>query len=297
MENDIKPARIANSIMQDTRYQGHYVLVEGAQDIKIFKSFFLHGIATLKVMHGKHNMRDVYEMLLQRGFDKMIGIRDADFLRIPNNEKFSPNYEWYIFPTDFHDAEGMVLNSPALMDFIFSVSSEEKVKSFESKRGSIIDLAYNLVYPLACLRLANKKNDLGLSFKPKEKDGNRLKFKKFICEKSISYLGDDIMINTVWEYSQNRGRDIPTREVMKESMNEIISLHIDLKEMANGHDLAEALFIICKKGLGSQSKLLVDAGCIEDLLFLAYESSYFKGSGLFEKISGWENENGLRLTI
>lgn len=297
MEQDIKPARIANSIMQDTRFNGHYVLVEGAQDIKIFKSFFLGDLAALKVTHGKHNMREVYDILLQRGFDKMIGIRDADFLRIPNNDKFSVDYALHIFPTDYHDAEGMVFNSPALIDFIESVTSPEKLNAFEAKNGPIVDLAYNLVYPLACLRLANKKNDLGLSFKPKEKDGNRLKFKKFICEKNIKYLGDDLLVNTVWEFSQNRGRDIPSRDEIKRFMNEIIYLNNDIKEMANGHDLAEALFIICKKGLGSQSKLLVDAGCIEDLLFLAYEANYFKVTGLFERINEWENKSGLRLVI
>lgn len=297
MERDITPARIANAILQDSRYQGHYILVEGAQDIKIFKSFFMKERANLKVMHGKKNLHDVYVLLQDRGFDRMFGIRDADFLRLPDNEKFNVDYDKPIFPTDFHDAEGMVVNSPALMDFISNISNDEKIKNFEEIHGNLVDLAYSLAYPLACLRLSSKRDQLGLSFKPKDREGNRLKFKKFICEKEIKYLGDEALINTVWEYSKSKGDNVANKEDIRKSFDIVRSSNYDVCEMVNGHDLAEIIFIICKKGLRSHSKLLVDADCIEDLLFLAYESLYFKKSNLFTKIDEWQRNKEITLTL
>ncbi|WP_210494389.1 DUF4435 domain-containing protein [Pantoea ananatis] len=297
MERDITPARLANAIMQNSRYNGHYILVEGEQDVKVFKSFFVREHVILKVMHGKNNLREVYETLIKRGFNKIFGIRDADFLRLPGNDKFIMDYCEPIFPTDYHDAEGMVVNSPAFMDFIRSIASDEKIDTFELKHGKIIDLIYELAYPLACLRLSNKINDLGLAFKPKDREGNRLKFWKFICDREINYKGDDALINTVWEYSRNRGPNVASKEDIKECLIEIKALNYDAREIANGHDLAEILLLICKKGLKSQSKLLVDAGCIEDSLFLAYERSYFKKTSLFKKIDSWQLKESLTLMV
>ncbi|MBU9823702.1 DUF4435 domain-containing protein [Rahnella perminowiae] len=297
MERDIKPERIANAIMMDERYEGYYVLVEGEQDIKIFRPFFDGNISRLKVMHGKYNMRSVYEILTGWGFERAIGIRDADFLRIPNNPKYSVTYNLPIFPTDYHDAEGMVTNSPAVMRFLGTITNDEKIKNFEGSYGDIVSLAYELSYPLACLRLANKRFGLGLSFKPKEKEGRKLKIWKFVCEKTIKYLGHECLINTVWEYSKNRGVEPASKPEISRCLDLIIGENHDVREMVNGHDIAEVLFILCKKGLKSQNKALVDADCVEDMMFLAYENTYFRKSNLFNLISAWENSTGCRLTL
>ena len=39
MENHITPARIANSIEQDTSFGGTYLMLEGIKDLKLFKKF------------------------------------------------------------------------------------------------------------------------------------------------------------------------------------------------------------------------------------------------------------------
>lgn len=297
MENHITPSRMANALMQDSSFNGHYVLVEGEQDLKLFKKFFSPSAAKLKVTHGKYKMREVYEILTARAFDRKIGIRDADFLRLKNNDRFDENYSLDIFPTDYHDAEGMVVNSQAPINFLETISNENKIKNFEESKGSIYTLVYNLSYPLACLRLANKVFRLGLSFKPKEKDGNTIKFKKFICEKKIEYLGDELMINTVLEYSKNRGAELSSREIILEKLEEIKKENHEIKEIVNGHDIAEILFIISKKGLNSQHRLLMNAACIEDMIFLSYSNLYFQETNLFGLIKQWEARTQYNITI
>lgn len=290
-------ARMANAIMQDTSFKGYHILVEGVQDVKLFKRLFLENNARLSITHGKHNMRDVYEILTTRNFDKKIGVRDADFLRIKNNGKYNKNFSLAIFPTDYHDAEGMVINSPAMMHFLEVISTKDKINNFEKSNGPIIDLIYNLSYPLACLRLANKRFELGLSFKPKERDGNKIKFKKFICDKKANYLGDESLVNTVHEYSKNRGSQVSAQAYILEKLAEVKAENHSIKEIVNGHDIAEILFIVCKKYLNSQHKALVNADCVEDMMFLAYESSYFKSSNLFSLINTWECGTNCKVTV
>jgi hypothetical protein len=185
MENHITPARIANSIEQDTSFGGTYLMLEGIKDLKLFKKFTCGESIKIKITHGKYKMRHAYEILKSRNFSRMIGIRDADYIRLTGNEKFEPHYNQKIFITDTHDSEGMIVNSDALTDLLSEVAEEDRLNSFIQKHGDVRDLIFNLAYPLACLRLANKRFGLGLSFKPKKIDGPSFKIKKFICDKTM----------------------------------------------------------------------------------------------------------------
>jgi len=289
------PARIANSIQLDRSFLGTYLLLEGKKDIKLFKKLFCEKNTQLKPTFGKHKMREVYTILSERGFNRKVGIRDADYLRLDGNEKYVDSYEHNIFITDYHDSEGMVINSQALNDFIHIISDSEKVKNFERNYGNIKELIYRLCYPLACLRLVNKVDNLGLSFKPANPEGNKLKYRKFISESNFSYLGHEKLINTVVEYSTNRGSVIAKREVIIESLEASIIKNHPVEEVVNGHDLAEILYLVGKKGLNSTSKTLQDASCIEESLCLAYNINYFSSTDLFNKLKEWQITNNMVL--
>lgn len=53
------------------------------------------------------------------------------------------------------------------------------------------------------------------------------------------------------------------------------------RELSNGHDLAEILFIICKKGLKSSNKLIQDTSTVKGMLRLAYGREHFATTCLF----------------
>lgn len=177
MQNHMTPSRIANSIQQDSDFDGFSILVEGETDIKLYGKLTCRSMSKLKVTFGKKKMRDIYNILFERGFVRVVGIRDADFIRLSDN-KYDPDYPSNIFLTDNHDSEGMVIQSQAFDDFLLEVSMEDNLISFQEKYGSTRDYLYGLSYPLACLRFANKKFDLGLAFKPANPEGNSLKYKK-----------------------------------------------------------------------------------------------------------------------
>ncbi|MDA3134906.1 hypothetical protein [Atlantibacter subterraneus] len=291
MQEHITPSRIANSILLDRGFEGINILLEGEKDIKLYGKLVDRNIAKLKVTYGKKKMREVYSILQEQQYDRVIGIRDADFIRLNGNEKFDSNYKLNLFLTDCHDSEGMILNSSAFDDFMLEIVSREKLELFSEKYGDFKELIYSLAYPLSCLRLANKKYNLGLSFKPASVNGNILKFKGFICDKTFTYLGHDKLINSVVEYSKNRGAEISQRSYIKEKLLEIIDCNHAKLEMLNGHDLAEIIYILCKKGLRSNNDSLNDASSVEIMLRLAYSKANFVMTLLYESLHEWQKEN------
>lgn len=293
MQSSITPVRIANAIQQDSNFDGINVLVEGEKDIKLYRKLTCTEFSKIKVTFGKKKMREVYNLLRERGFEKVIGIRDADFIRI--NGKLDAVYSDDIFITDTHDSEGMIIESEAFPNFLIEIAKEEVVDKFLQDKGCLRSFIYNLSKPLACLRLANKKYNLGLSFKPVNPEGNTIKFKKFVCEKSLSYLGHEKLVNTVVEYSKNRGSTISPRAEILDKLEEVISLDLPVDELVNGHDLAEILFIVCKKGLKSSHSDLKNASSVEAMLRLTFGKGDFSKTNLFKSLQAWEEKSDLKI--
>ncbi|MFM5667870.1 DUF4435 domain-containing protein [Aeromonas hydrophila] len=286
MESSITPERIANAILQDKSYNGYHLLVEGKKDIPLYKKLINNECVKLTPTFGKYKMRSAIEILSSRGFDKKFGIRDADFIRVRGN--LNLNYGEKIFITDAHDAESMIINQDCFYDFINVISTEDKIESFVESHGDIRELIYKLSYPIGCLRLANKIHDLGLSFKPERTDGNKPKLKNFISEENFSYIGHDALINTMVNYSINRGKSIADKKTILSKLNEILLLKYSPSDIVNGHDLSEILLLICKKGLKSNHKALVDADCIETLLTLSFNHTNFSKTQLFTSLDDYQ---------
>lgn len=283
--------------MQEDRFEGGaYLLVEGAKDIKVYSRLVNKNAVRIRQTHGKYKQREVYRILIERGFNSMLCVRDADFLRVPGNEKFNPEYAESIFATDGHDSEVMMIGSDALNNLLLITSADEKIKAFEGKHNcDIRSLVFELAKPIGYLRYANKKHNLGLSFKPERPEGNKIKFKKFICEKNFKIFNIDTMINTIYEYSKNRGKEVSSREIILEKFLEVSSLDIPIIELVNGHDISEILSMVITKGLQSDSKLIQDQTSVESSLALAYELRHFHGSNLFMTLQKWSTSNGINI--
>jgi hypothetical protein len=241
------------------------------------------------ITFGKYKMREVYALLTERGISRKVGIRDSDFLRIPGNTKFVENFSDHIFPTDGHDSEIMMLNSGVIKNFLDLISDEEKVASFENKIGcDVTSFLFSMARRLGYLRLTNKRKSLGLSFKPEKPEGNELRIDRFVCDKTWTYLGDEKMINTVVEYSKNRGNVVASREVVAKELKVISNeIYPDL-ELVNGHDVSYILLMVAKSGLRSSSKLLQDADCVEDILASYFDWLKFSSTTLFSMIDRWQ---------
>lgn len=292
MEAYITPERTANAIMQDTRFAGYYLVVEGQKDVKLYGKFVNSEIIRIRPAFGNEKVKRVLQILDERGFENRVGIIDSDFKKIL---KITENLNG-LFITDDHDIEVMIIKTKALENVLNVYCSKTKIKEFEKKRGTTIrEALLSLGKEIGYLKLANKIYDLGLVFKPKNAEGNQIRYNKFTCEKTFNFLGSESMIQTIINYSRNRDTTLKEKNTIEEKFTEVSEQELDLMQLTNGHDLSNFLYILMKKILKSRNKMLTDYRAVEDSLILAYELSYFKETELFNQLTDWANQNGIKL--
>ena len=290
MEQHITPERIANSIMLDRRFRGH-ILVEGAKDLKVYAKFFNREQVKLTQTFGKYKMREAFSILSERNYMSKFAIRDADFLRVSGNAKYDESYQDDIYVTDGHDSEVMMVTVNALEDMLSVAVDVDALESLEERLGqSFRSWLFTLAYQVGCLRLANKRGALGLSFKPATQDGNRIKFKKFICGKNLT-IDLDQMIHIVWEYSKNRGVEVADRQVIKAKYEETYKNNHANLEVINGHDIAEITCILASIGAKCKSQIFQHPDRVEEALALSFDRDKFRRTQLFGKIDSWKERN------
>jgi len=292
MEEDLKPARIANAIMQNSDFHGYYLIVEGTKDYKIYSKFICNEKVLIKEAFGNMKVQEVLRILNERGFDRKIGIIDSDFNRICENEIEIEG----LFLTDDHDIEVAIIKTKALNDVLRIYCTRNKIDGFAKKfSNSICEELFNLGKEVGYLRLANKIYDLGLVFKPKNSEGNQLKFKKFISETTFKYLGDKKLIKTVFDYSNNKSVNVQNKDTINEKLLIIKKKEYPICQLVNGHDLSNALFLLMKKVLNSSKTTLIDNNSVEDSLTLAYDYEDFRKTTLYSQINTWSKEREINI--
>lgn len=290
MEGHITPERIANALMLDSGFLGVHILVEGVKDIRMYKKMFSADNVRLSQTWGKYRQREVSKILRERGFERHAGIRDADFLRIPGNDKFDPNYAEPIFATDFHDAEVMTIELGVLQDVLVVTHDEARLKEFETKHGPLRDVALRSAYCMGCLRLASKREQLGLSFKPEKPEGGKLKYHKFI-DLADGELNVENMINTVWEYSRDRGQVVKPKAELKSAYHRMLEKKYAVLDVVNGHDLSEILSLVSKKMIKCTHRIFSDGDGVEDALAIGFSPKVFAGTNLYAKLDLWQKSS------
>ena len=292
MEEFITPERTANAILQDNNFEGHYLIVEGDKDIKLYGKFINNQNFRIKPAFGNEKVKEVLRILEERGFDKKIGIIDSDFNKILENELDIDG----LFITDDHDIEVMIIKTKALENVIRIFCSEAKIRKFEKANSTTIRTALlNIGKEIGYLKLANKLHNLGLVFKPKTADGNLIKYSNFTCDKTLSFLGDVKLVDTIMNYSRVKSPSMKVKDEIVKTFNEIKAENYDLNQLVNGHDLSNLLYLLMKKALASRNKMLVNNNSVEDSLILSYEYDYFKKTELYSDLRVWADSKGLGL--
>jgi len=292
MENHILAERIANAIMMDNSFKGHYLVVEGQKDYKVFSKFIDHVNIRIKEAFGFEKVKLVLQILTERGFSNKIGIIDADFSRILEIEH---NLEG-LFLTDYHDIEVMIIKTKSLESVLRTFISNTKLQSFEKEKGKTIqELVMELGSEIGFLKLANKVYDLGLVFKPHNPEGNQIDYKDFIDRNSFSYHGKSQLIRTSINYSRNKSSRLKTELEITNALDEIAKQTFEIHDLVNGHDLSNILFLLMKKTLASRNKMLTDFNSVEDCLSLAYDYEDFKETELYKTTKLYADRQSTKL--
>ncbi len=218
MEAYITPDRTANAIMQDSSFTGYYLVVEGIKDVKLYGKFVNEGIVRIRPAFGSQKVRKVLQILDERRFENRVGIIDSDFKKILNiTDDLSG-----LFITDDHDIEVMIIKTKALENVLNVFCSAATIKEFEKqKQIPIREALFTLGKEIGYLKLANKIYDLGLVFKPKNVEGNQIRYNRFTCERTFNFLGSEKMIQTIIDYSRNRDTALASIDVIVEKYFEM----------------------------------------------------------------------------
>ena len=276
-------ANIANSIrMKRSQYPERATLiVEGNDDKALFGRYADSRSCVIVVAHGRPKVVDAILELDKSQFRGALGIVDADFEVLEDRAPPSSN----ILVTDRHDAECMMLASPALEHVLRELGEETLLEAFQKERGANArDHLLSMGKVIGYLRWASARHQWSLRFEG-------LNFKAFLREKDFIIDRRLLFEESRRHQGGERAGPVPSVEEMEARVNELNQPEHDVWHVCCGHDLVEILSIGLRRVLGKKNEADVRKERLEQQLRLAYEERYFLRTTLHVSIRAWEQKN------
>lgn len=283
-----------------------WLLVESEADRKLYQQFFPRTSWHVRPADGWENVIQAIETLQIHEQQGIIGIIDADFRRLKDNETKLPDH---VFLTDGHDAEIMLLHSPAfgkvLNEYAHPEIDTDKqpttwLAKFEAKTGQpLLKTLLRTAKPLGVLRLVNEKHQLGLKYKRQKKGGfEYLNKSKFIDPKDLSYDWGSIL-KAIENFNSRIGCFGREGAFAKADAEAQLDTDFDLAELCNGHDVIHILALaletaIANLGPHRREELPNE---LEKALRLAFYPEHFAQTQLYQQLKAWPVPAGFHLEI
>lgn len=253
-------------------YAGKVILiVEGGSDVRLFRKLISHRDIKIESVDGKSRLHDVMKELVKEFPSRILGICDADHEHL-TAESGRWN-EISVLVTDFHDAEMMMISSPALRAFIDEYTKEEYL---ETLRSSLLDSALQAAYVIGAVRWANQVHHMNINFKG-------LNYGEFLrpnADRVEVDFGALIRILVNRSASLAEGLDV-------NKVQELTSHHQEkgacALQVCCGHDVTNIIAIIYRQNHVSHLANM-DFKRVETSLRLAYGVAEFKSTGLFRNL-------------
>lgn len=287
MIEHLTPDRIANSILQRSRFKGTYLIVEGNSDYALYRKFTSDDFCLVEIAFGNKNVIEVVEELQSRGFHDALGLIDADFRNLDDDLHKNEG----VLHSDDHDLEIMIIKSKAFETVLEHHGEKRKIDEFiKANNAELRQILLELSTPLAYLKWANKKNNLGLVFKPHLPNGRLLNYAEFVPCRTLKLISYEKMIETVINYSMPKGKINTTKEDALAKIKLVTDKNPDKYQLCNGHDLCNIICLGLRYKLGSLNANALPPDQLERELILAYDSRYFQETTLYENIKSWEGK-------
>ena len=251
----------------------NFILVEGKSDIKLFRKFFnLTKCKVENIPGGNPKLEECVSNLVQI-YPLVIGIRDADFIKLDNTEYSKQN----MFLTDFHDIEmTMLAQNVVLNALVFEFTSLPKEKHLKF-RNDIIKSIKMVSY----LKWLNHKENLKLIFSSGFQD-------------LISFTNLEIDFSQYLKrvISKSENALIKDEEIIKEKISNLISLEPDMMQLTNGHDILNTFASFFRKE--AKHKGLNDENLASSFR-MAFTLEHFQETNLSDNLKQWSLENNTTL--
>ncbi|MDR2643921.1 MAG: DUF4435 domain-containing protein [Planctomycetaceae bacterium] len=257
-----------------------WIYVEGRDDKKLFGTIFHKDKTELTATNGITSVTLIVNSLLQYSCNNVVGIIDADFIRLDNIRNQNPNPN--IFLTDNHDAEMMLIQNETVFRKITWTYLEDIDTNIHF---DYIDFRKKILESLvwfSLIRLYNHIHDLALIVE------------NFPIHECIDFQKNDISfvvqkrkcITLVNQKSENKKQAVKEEDI--DQMNFTTS---DYWNLCNGHDFlkvwAKSLQILTRQNINDK-KLHHD-------LCLVFNPDIFKETQLYAQLKEWEERFSLSL--
>lgn len=246
-----------------------WILVEGIDDIKIYSKFFITDKVKFKEVPGACEKIGPIVDILIKETRQVIGIKDADFLRLNKTMATSKN----IFITDYHDIEMMIIScDDPLRNLYYEYPSKENAIEIREK---ILNVASFLGYT----RWFNDLNHIqilfsGLALGPFYDENCNFKKEEYIQElnKRSAEKKQEITIDEISSFIKEKD---PT----------------DLYQLCNGHDVCILFALHISKNISKK----INNKDFEKYLRISYRKEDFLSTHLYSEIKNWSDTENFKI--
>jgi hypothetical protein len=254
-----------------------WILVEGETDQKLYAKLINGNNTKVEIVSGSRgveNLRNAMLILIEET-DRIIGIRDADFLHLDHKQESID----CLFLTDAHDGEMMLLSCDTAFESIVAEYLPLKRGDFKNFRRKLLS---SLGF-LSGIRWLNNTENLKLNFKG-------IGLNNFYDAIDLT-LNKTKCIQEIENRSPSKKRSIQLDEIDLKIAN--ISDHYNL---CNGHDVEKALaqHVTTVNKSVSNTKGVKDSD-IGKALRMAYRKDDFQTTKLYASLKYWETKTGYAL--
>jgi len=273
---------VISSIRMESRHQSAkkkvWVIVEGVTDQGLFQNLLNDHVQIEISRAGLRGVLDIVAALLPET-NRVIGIRDADFLHLEGREEKSK----HIFVTDCHDAEMMIVSCERAYHQVAGAYLGKEKRQTVTREKILASIAF-----IGGLRWLNHTDDLKLNF-------DRLGLGKFYKPETLS-IDEAGLLAVILERSK-KGPET----VSKENVAAKIADVSDYLNLCNGHDFqwAFASLTNTEKKKKAEKEKRKGKGIGTDEIGRAFRVAYrpedFRKTNLYGTLKAWADGQSLTL--
>lgn len=278
MAKYLRPADISAQMrMERQRHKGAFILLEGADDIKRFRKFFIEADSSIVNCYGKANVVGAVEIEQNSGRSDVIGFVDVDFDKILNLHQENDDL---IF-SNCHDFDLDVCLSDAICRYLEETGDESKINALGGPK-SCVEVILIALRPLSALRFANIRHNLRYSL-------GSLNHEEF-------FDGVDVDLEALISHvSLGKFNSEANKAVLRQHIARYCQADFDLWQFTNGHDFFAALGIALRSRIGNRKNPQTWRSEVEKHLRLTFDINDLDGIGCLPKVLEWQGRTGFRI--
>lgn len=245
------------------------VLVEGIDDLPIYRKFFDMNKVDIKDCNGCEHVKVVHDTIKQEreGNKPFLSILDSDFNQLNGNVPFDSN----VFYTDYHDSELLISGNKQVRYKVFK-DLLPKVKAIDIRERAQKELFY-----VSFAKWFNVYRHLSFKF-----EGLDL----------INCMPNQVISESVaLQYFKPSPNGISKFPFKAFRIFQSKNRNPNLDQLTNGHDLITRMAGILRK----KYQLQISDKDLRDRFCKAFENSHAQKTKLYKNIAYWSKQNNLHI--